>query len=181
MTDEDRESLVFAASGKPYDSVESAAAAMKRKGMLKEDFEIVPVADGFGVRLLEPSEEELEQAESSLASGEEKYFRVIFDDKSNVNDLDSVQLGCNGEFLVIARQTEVVLPERFLEVARHGGYPVSRQEPGKPRKTTGMVTYFPFRSLGPATRDEYLRSKAEGTAKTKRSLAQFGPDGPPEG
>jgi len=104
----------------------------------------------------------------------EKYFKGRFHAKSRPDDEDKVTLGVHndvsGEVLVIEREKDVVLPERFWDCARNAHYPQFRQLPGQPRKIVGKVLMFPFEILGESTREAFLAQKKEGTDKLKAGL-----------
>lgn len=105
-------------------------------------------------------------ANNSKKKSAEKYFKVIFNAKTAENDPEDVMLGVNGELLNIKRETEVVLPQRFLEVADHASETKWKQLPGQPRKKVGVVKRYPYTVLGPAKKEDYLKAKAEGTKAT---------------
>ena len=95
----------------------------------------------------------------------DKYLRVKFHAKSNVNDTDDVILSVNGEVLVIERQKPVVIPEKFVVCAENARYQQFRQMPNQPRKVVGEVLIYPFDRLGEATQEEFLSMKSTGTKK----------------
>ncbi|MCK9517998.1 MAG: hypothetical protein M0R74_03060 [Dehalococcoidia bacterium] len=100
----------------------------------------------------------------------EKYFRVKFHPKSRPEDEDDVTLSVNGEVLVIARQKEVVLPERYIGCAENANYQQFRQMPGMTRKIIGEVHIFPFDKLGEATEEEFKAMRKKGTDATRRII-----------
>jgi hypothetical protein len=110
----------------------------------------------------------------------EKYYRVRFHAKSDPNAQDNVELSVNGETLVIQREQEVVVPERYVECARHAMFSQFRQLPNQPRKVIGKVMIFPFDMLGEATEAEFRKQKKEGTKKTKEHLEKYGMNNAPE-
>ena len=133
--------------------------------------------DKKSVKPDEPEIAEVEVMEDDPEPVEENYFKVIFHAKSNVNDLDNVELSVNGESLVIMRDTEVVLPERFLECADNTTFPVFKQLPGKSRKTIGKVQTYPYTKIAPATREEFISMKNSGTKITRENLEKYGMGG----
>jgi len=100
----------------------------------------------------------------------EEFWKVRFNAKSSVNDEDQVTLGCNGVLLKIEREKDVILPQRFLEVADHTVSIQYVQKPGEKRKIAGKVQTFPYTKIGKSTRAEYLIMKKKGTSDTKRSM-----------
>lgn len=112
---------------------------------------------------------------------EEKYFRVIFSDKTSANDTDDVELSVNGETLVIQRAVEVIIPERFKICADNATYQQFTQVPGKPRKLRGTIKVYPYQMLGESSKKEFFDMKKRGDKQTKDFIAKFGFDGVPGG
>lgn len=104
----------------------------------------------------------------------ERFFRMKFHAKSSPNDDDNVVLSVNGETVVIERQKEVVLPERYKVCAENARAPQFRQRPNESRKQVGEVITFPFDMLGEGTEEEYLEMKRVGTKATKEAVAREG-------
>lgn len=102
----------------------------------------------------------------------EKYYRMRFHAKSHPNDEDNVILSVNGETIVVERQKEVVLPERYKVCADNARSPQFRQLPNQTRKIVGEVMTFPFDLLGEGTEAEYMKMKSEGTKATRDSIAK---------
>ena len=111
---------------------------------------------------------------------EEKYYRVLFLDKSSPNDTDDVELSVNAETLVIQRGVEVIIPERFKVCADNATYQQFKQIPGKPRKLRGTIKVYPYQLIGPATKDEFFAMKRKGDKQTKDFIKKFGYDGNPD-
>lgn len=110
----------------------------------------------------------------------EKYYRVIFMDKSSPNDTDDVELSVNAETLVIQRGVEVIIPERFKVCADNATYQQFKQVPGKPRKLRGTIKVYPYQLLGEATESEFIKMKRQGDKQTREFIKKFGFDGVPE-
>jgi hypothetical protein len=110
----------------------------------------------------------------------EKYYRVMFLDKSSPNDPDDVELSVNAETLVIQRGVVVVIPERFKVCADNAKFQHFKQVPGKPRKLRGTIKIFPFQLLGEATEAEFLAMKSKGNKQTRDFIKKFGFDGNPD-
>jgi len=97
----------------------------------------------------------------------EKYTRIFLHEKSRAEDDDHVYAAVNGECLYLKRGTEVVLPQRFLEVLDHAVVPTySNQADENGRARVGAVRRASFNILGISSREEFLRMKSEG----KKSL-----------
>ncbi len=121
-----------------------------------------------------------DRPEPKTQQPEEKYYRVRFNAKSNPNDTDDVQLSVNGETLQIQRDKDVVIPQRFLECADHTTYDQFRQLPNQPRKVVARLKTYPYNVIAPATKEEYVKQRADGTKKQKESIEKFGFDLNPE-
>lgn len=109
----------------------------------------------------------------------EKFYRVMFLDKSSPNDTDDVELSVNAETLVIQRGVEVIIPERFKVCADNATYQHFKQVPGKPRKLRGTIRVYPYQLLGLATNQEFMAMKRAGDRQTKEFIKKFGFDGVP--
>lgn len=110
----------------------------------------------------------------------EKYYRVMFSDKSSPNDTDDVELSVNGETLVIRRGLEVIIPERFKVCADNATYPHHTQIPGKPRKLRGHIRLYPYQLIGEATEAQFIKMKRDGNKQTRDFIKKFGFEGVPE-
>ena len=107
----------------------------------------------------------------------ERYYEVIFNEKSNPNDTNEVQLTVNGECLQIKRGIPVVVPQRFLEVAQHTKYPQYEQLPDKPRKITSYITTYPYTQVREATEKEFVDMREAGNAVARRQRERMEGDG----
>lgn len=130
---------------------------------------------------------ELERAVAKRkASGEQgglekaDYYWVIFHAKSAPEQQDDVELHLNGNTLVFKREEEAVIPVEFMEVADQSITQKFKQVQGKGRKMTAKVKTFPYSVLRTATKKEYLELKRQGDAKTKKNIAEYGMNRPPE-
>ena len=180
-----KDSLLIGATGKPFSTEKWAKISMEKKGLDPTKHTIVehPMG-GFAIKRISKDGEvpvgyKTESGEAIPVEREiqgvaptqgEKYFKVRFHAKSNPNDTDNVTLGVNGEVIVIKREEEVIIPERFVECARHAVYPQFTQLPNEPRKATGKVMTYPLDVLGEGTHEEYLKMKKEGTQKTQEAV-----------
>lgn len=106
---------------------------------------------------------------SKNAAKEEKYYYVTFAAKASEQGTEQVQLGVNGKIVVIQREQEVILPERYLEVADHAIVEKWKQLPGEDRKKTGSVQTYPYRRGKQATKADYLKALKEGTAAARKA------------
>lgn len=151
--------LIVTNEGVPYKTREALSLAMAKKKI--KTYDVVNIDGGFAAKA-------------------EKFHRVRFQAKASPNDPEDVQLSVNGETLVISREKEVIIPDRFKECADHATFPIFRQMPNLPRKITGRIRLFPYDLLGQATEGEYLAEKADGTRKTKDIIKKYGSDVEPD-
>ena len=106
-----------------------------------------------------------------VKGGTEEYHMVIFSERMTENETVDVQLTVNGETLQIERGKEVVVPERFLECARHTKYPRYKQLPNQPRKITGYVQTYVYHVMKSNVGKElYFAQKKKGDAAVKKYL-----------
>lgn len=109
----------------------------------------------------------------------ERFFKVKFHGKALPTDSEDVVLSVNGETLTIQRDQPVILPERFLECARHTKRQTFIQEPGAPRKVSSPKTLFPFEVLEDGrqyTEQEYRQQRDAGNKEHLQNLARYGFD-----
>lgn len=180
--------VMFAASGKPFKTEKAAMSAATQKNL--RDYTIVPYpthenphgTDSYVIKVgkngEEPTNQRVEpnQPEPNL----ESYHRVRFQAKGSPNDPEDVTLAVNGETLILQREKEVVIPQRFRECADHGTYPQFRQMPGEPRKVVAHIKVFPYDYLGLSTEAEFKKQIAEGNRKTKDNIRKYGYNVRPE-
>lgn len=108
------------------------------------------------------------------ARPKEKYYRVMFMEKTSPNDTDDVELAVNAETLVIQRNVEVIIPERFKVCADNATYQQFKQVPGKPRKLRGTIKVYPYQLLGETTEEAFIKMKRMGDKQTKDHIAKYG-------
>lgn len=151
--------LIVGKDGNPFKDKKAAITSMNGKGI--KSYSVVHVEGGFAVKT-------------------ERFWRVSFQAKASPNDQEDVHLTVNGETLIIAREREVVIPDRYRECADHATYPQFRQLPNQPRKIIGRIKVFPYDLKGEATEAEYLEQKRSGTKKTKEIINRHGHDVDPD-
>lgn len=168
--------IILNSQGKPYGSVEGAN---KRRLELETDnpekqYNVFRYGDGYAIIETEvtSTDRAAKEAAAKGASlpkddGESEFVRVTFHAKSNPEDTDSVWLAANGVALHLKREVEVVIPRIFMEVAKHTTREVATRKPGEGRKVVGRVCTFPFTYIGPGSKEEYLKMKAEGASALK--------------
>lgn len=111
---------------------------------------------------------------SGVITPKTKFYRGVWVNKSNENDVESIRIGVNGETLTFQRGVECIVPEPYLPEEIHARYPKFKQEPGKGRKTAAYIDRFAFTKTGPATFAEFKKMFAEGNKKTREAVQQHG-------
>jgi len=150
---------IFSSQGIPFKSEQKARATILQKGLSPDDYTVQSFEEGY---IIVPRPKRDVSAE--------KYYRVMFNHKSNPNDEDDVTLIVNGETLVLQRGVKVIIPGRYKECADHATYPVFRQRPNEARKQIGTVMVFPYSLIEEATEQEYLKLLQEGNKKTREAI-----------
>jgi len=95
------------------------------------------------------------------------WWEVIFSPKAKPDDPNDVTLAMNGVCLQMKRETPVVIPGPFLEVADHGVYATYIQMPNQDRKVAGHIKFFPYTVLRESTEEEYIAQKKSGNEMTR--------------
>lgn len=99
-----------------------------------------------------------------------KYLKVVFNPTSDPNEPEDVVLSVNGEALQFKRGIEVIVPSPFLEAADHAVYNKVVQQEGQKRKKLIPVSRCTYSVKGESTKDEFLKTKKEGTEKAQEAL-----------
>lgn len=169
--------VILASDGNPFKTKKAAVAHANETNLDPDDYGILPQGDGFalvrknsGVWQTHEKLGDEHKAAAEKAPAKERYFRVRFHAKSSPSDTAHVELCVNCEVLIMQRERDVVLPERFVRHAQLCRYPDERQVPGQPRKTVGWVQIYPFTILGEATKAEFVQQRREGTELTRKAF-----------
>lgn len=152
------EHMIYSNQGVPFKSDAAAKAAITQQGLDRNLHETRSHEDGY-VIIRKP-----------MVVKEEKYYRIVFNNKQSPNDEEDVTLIVNGDPLVIKRGVEVILPERYKECADHAVYPHFEQKPNQARKEVGKISIFPYSLYGEATKEDYIKALTEGNKATSAAL-----------
>jgi len=171
--------MTLAPDGTPFQSKKAADAYIKQKELDPKHFEAFKHQGGWVVFNLDvlPNGmvETLRKAATAMPSKKDaapkmEYFKVIFQAKTNPNDENDVPLSLNGTTILLKRDTVVILPKSYLEVADHTVKNQYEQKPGHDRKIVGKVRKFMYQVVGPATEAEFLEFKKSGNALRDKEL-----------
>jgi len=94
----------------------------------------------------------------------EGYWEVVFAPQKGQNDTVDAELTWEGQCLIIKRQTDVVLPGFYLEIADNAIKALYDQTPEQGRKKSGYSQEYPYTVIREASRDEYITLKSAGDA-----------------
>lgn len=98
-----------------------------------------------------------------------RYFRCVFQERSDSSQTQDVPLSVNGETLVVKRGEETILPEAFYEVAKNAVIIGKKFDPATRSIKDVKITKYLVSKIGEATEEEYLQMKKDGTEKTKKA------------
>jgi hypothetical protein len=143
-----KDEMILAKNGNPFKSKAAAMDSMSKQGIIGD---AVPIEGGYAIK-------------------PETFWEVIFSPKSSVAEQDDVHLSVNGETLMFQREVNTFCPGRYLEAAKNTKYPITRQKPGKLRKTVGAITTFPYTVIRQVTQAEYFEKLAAGTKKVRADV-----------
>lgn len=181
--------LIVKQNGEPFKTDTGARKVREDRGLSEEEWKVAPYGNGFALvqagsefdvsggpaskdvaekQKHEKMAERLNVDDRGPKKGEQ-YRKVRFHNRQNDSESEQVELGVNGEWLIVKRNVPVTIPERFIECARHARHPVYHQVPGEPRQQRGEVQTFPFDDLGVGQKEDFDKMRQEGTLATKQA------------
>ena len=179
--------MTLAPDGKPFANEKLANEYIKKQELDPTLFKAYRHQGGWCVfnlsvlpngmkEMLEAANEKPDTVAAPAAASKEvhecdKFYRVIFQAKTNPNDEDDVPLSVNGVTILSKRDVEVILPGSYLEVADHTVKSQYEQKPGHDRKIVGKVRKFMYQRIGEATRAEFEKFKKTGNATRDKEIA----------
>lgn len=174
MSENQPNNIKLSETGTPFASEQAARDYIKAKELDRTNFVPKKYQGGWAIYDIE--------ATISLASGQmtggataesgapEKYFEVEFNETDSANECPHVPLIVNNWDIRVQRGTAVILPERFLSVAKNAtriNYVPDGSASGvgrQPMKAQGVIMRYPFRIIREATKKEFEEGLAKGTA-----------------
>lgn len=166
MSSREDEDVILARDGEPF-ATEQIAKMQRGRMANAEEYEVIPVGNGFGIQKKQPTLTINGTNFDAKAYKGERYFRVRFHPMSEKNQMRNVVLGHQGSYLHIQRNKVTIIPERFLRVAEDAVQISHETVPGQKRKVAVEIREFPFDLLGEATREEYLELLRAGNEATR--------------
>jgi len=168
--------VIFDENGSPFQTEKAAKLRGNALGLDAALYGVLPQDGGYALVRKASGIWQAEQAttvrtptkgKGADANKEPEYFRVRFHAKASPSDTRDVELSVNCEPLIMQRERPVVLPKRYLLLAKDARYPQYTQVPGQPRKIVGWIQTYPFDVLGAATEEEFIRERTMGTQATR--------------
>jgi hypothetical protein len=177
------EHIKLSSDGKPYKSEETANAALRKSELSPDVWGVYQREGGWVLAKHVAIIKEQAAAEQARAEynqnkelANEKYFRVIFPERTGPHDTENVEIAHQGTRITIKRGVEVVLPQRFLGVCDNAVVRVF--EPAArgvhAYQQAGLIKRRPYTKIGEATREEFLQAWDEGNTVTRREVAAAG-------
>lgn len=158
MPEDQSPEQIFSTQGVPFKTEQVAKKVMTEKGLSNEFWRPVPVDGGFAIQ------------RRAQEIKPEKYWRVKFANRQNAWEDEDVILAVNGDVLVIPRDVETIIPDRYRECADHTTRPKFTQLPGQARKQVGEIQTYPYTVLGESSEADYRKLLKEGNEKTRDEL-----------
>jgi len=173
--------VLLNSAGLPFDSVKAAQHSMRLKELSPEVYEVAAYESGFGIypKGLAPKEPVAEVAKPKIKPNVEKFWKLQFAPKGSPNDTEDVVLSVNGDVLVMQREVEVVLPDRYRVCADNARVVQYQQRPGEQRKIVGSVRTYPYMVSGEASEEEYVLFKNKGNQMQKDYMERMANEGAP--
>ena len=176
--------VILAEDGSPFTSKAKAAKKADELRLDAKVYAIIKQDGGWAIVRRESAtfqaaaalENEAEGANAADRAGEkpkaERHFTVRFHARQNSSEPLNVEGCVNQEILVMQREVDVILPERFVRHFALCRYPDERQLPGQPRKVVGWIQTYPFTVIGETTKEAFLKQRREGTEKTRKKFTE---------
>lgn len=164
--------IILSESGTPFASEQAAREHIKAKELKPDKFRVQKYQGGWAVIDLDAAVRfaagEMSGGQASDAAAvNEKYFEVEFNQAQGPNDLPHVPLVCNGWDLRAQRGKVIVLPQRFIDIAKNAvqtKFTVDSADKMNPVKPDGQFTRFPFRIIREVTRADFEKCLQAGNA-----------------
>lgn len=99
-------------------------------------------------------EEAVKDVKKAVKKPSTRYFLVKFSGKTNELQAQNVFIGLNGVSRVIQRGVPVVLPEPYLEIARHSQIETFDTD-ADGNRTPLTIANYPFDTICEATEEDY--------------------------
>lgn len=165
--------LLLTKENKPYGNEGAAKSAVCQRGLDEDLCEIVPYKGGFAIAYDAPKQDVLSGGgESGGETGKddakykgpngEGYLKGSFQVTADTFlGIDEIFLGVQGEQFLVKRGEEVIIPDYFVEAARHTTRQSVKQNPDEGLVIGVGDTKYTFTETGKATYEEYLEFTAE--------------------
>lgn len=166
-------------NGKPWASEDAARKALAELELDPKVWGVVQRDGGWlieqhALTLQRQAQAKAEGAKAAVAAEAqaEKYFWVIFSARNDARDAENIELRHNGDGITIRRETQVPLPQRYLNVAdgavQRVFAPVRRSSISY--REAGVIRRRPYQIVREATRAEFLKYLEDGNNITKAAI-----------
>jgi len=155
--------LDFHNNDAPFNTRQDAEKIMIELQISGATHVVIPIGDGFGIARMAGVPDPETEKKRLEAAQDEKFFMVKIHSPSTDNEENVAKLGCNGEILLVKRGEEVPLPQRFIEVLEHGVRDHYKFEPGRPRKSVGKISTYPYEKGKEVSREFFEQWRRKGT------------------
>jgi len=175
MSDE----IKVAKNGKPWRTEDEARRALAEMELDPKVWGVVPRDGGWALephaqtlaRQAAGREQTARDARARDAAGE-KYFWVVFAARQSASDAENVELSHNGDRITVRRETEVPLPQRFLNVAdaavQRVFEPIRRGS--IPYRDAGVIRRRPYRIVREARQKDFVEYMESGNNVTRQAI-----------
>lgn len=179
---ENQPRIILSESGTPFASEQAARDYIKGKELDRNNFIPKKYQGGWAVYDLESLIKAAGQQmidSGGIKDSPEKYWEVEFNQPGSSNDCPHVPLIVNNWDLRVQRGKPVILPERFLDVARNAtqvNYVPDDSTAGvgkQPMKAQGTIMRYPFRIIKESTREAFLEGLSKGNTIQNDWLASL--------
>lgn len=174
------EQTKVAKNGRPWTTEEAARKALAEMELDPKVWGVTQREGGWFIEQHALVLQRMAEAKAAQAAGTlltdakgEKYYWVVFAGRQDANkEAESVELRHNGDGITIRRETEVPLPQRYLNAADGAVQRVF--EPLRrstiPYREAGVIKRRQYRIVREATRAEFLKYLEEGNNITRAAI-----------
>ncbi len=164
--------IILAGNGRPFTSEKLAKEAIKDQELDPKIFKAMREQGGWCIfntavcpsgliaSLKKPATGEIEPTKSKQPKT--KYFKVVFQQKTNENEDEEVSFSLNGTKIILKRGVGVILSEHHLEVIDHAERDQYEQKPGHTRKIVGKVSKYMYSKKEEVTEADYIKFMRKG-------------------
>jgi len=171
--------ITLAENGQPFVSREAAEKAIKATELDPKIFKAMKERGGWCIfdttgcpsGMIEALQKASEKPKTAKTA-KMKYWHAKFQAKSTENDDNCVSLSVNGDVIIMQRETDVILPDSYLEAADHATRKHFEQKPGHDRKVVGTIKKYMYSRGEESTKEEYDKFMKKGNKTRDEDFAR---------